>query len=212
MKEHNKIKNKHYLKFLDEGIIELVEKEHIAQALGNVKGRLKISGRSLLITLYLTGARPNEVLRLKSEDIGIDKSFITIKMKASKGGVPRTIYLRKSNPFAKELFQYSKSIFPGMFLFHAYWSTYKRRVIVKGEVVYRLDISNKLRHYFNKWFYGILEIPPYYLRHSRFSGLTLKGVGDNELRLLKGSKTFESIRAYQHMSVKRSKSIARYID
>lgn len=217
--EFQRIKNKHYREFLDNGVMTFLTEEHIEKALNNVTEKYKSEGRALIIALYLTGARPNEVLRLFAKDISKEGSYIKVQIKGSKGGLPRPIHLRYSNKLAKELYAYSRGLFPDMYLFYNYRSSYTRTYILKGkdtrgQVKQIVDISDKLRYYFKKWFKGVLEeaIPPYYLRHNRFSRIAEKGATDDFIMFLKGSKSVESIRPYKHMSTHAAKKVAKLID
>lgn len=208
-----KIKNKHYRNFLDNGFIDILTPEQIEQALNNVKGKHTKEGRSLIIALYYTGGRPNEVLRHKGKHYYKVKNNMAVKMPPSKGGLPRTIYLPLSRTLVKELYAYATTTPPEMLLFYNFISKYTRQVHTKKGLKYRQEISNKLRYHFNKWFKNILDepIPPYYLRHNRFSQLSQAGVSLQDIRMIKGSRTTESITPYLHLSTKAAKSIARKI-
>lgn len=207
----NKISNKNYRQFLDSGIITLIGTDRLTQALDNIKEKYTREGRALLITLYYTGARPNEVLRLKAEDIKKESSFITIQVPGSKGGLPRKVYIPLSRKYIMELLHYSKSWPENYILFYHYQSKYVRKVINKKGVMLRKDISNKLGYYVRKWFNGVLDesISPYYLRHNKFSQLAMKGATMDMIRQVKGSRTFESCMAYIHMSTDLAKKAAR---
>lgn len=209
-KKTSTIKNKHYRQFLDNGVINLLTVEQINQALDNVKGKHRTEGRALLIALYYTGGRPNEVLRLQAKNITNQKSYIIIQIKGSKRGLPRPIYLQNKRKLVKELYKYACSLFPEQLLFFNYKSKYIRKC-KNGD---RLEFTDSLRYYFKIWFKGVVEdpIPPYFLRHNRFSKLSEAGVDDNSLMQLKGSRTFQSIQAYKHLSVKSAKLLAKKID
>jgi len=209
-----RIKNKNYRKFLDQGIIETINEDTIKQALNNIKGKRKKEGRALLITLYYTGARPNEILRLKTESINKDKSYLVIKMPASKNGLPRSIYLQLKKPLIKELYNFCQSIPPNMYLFYNYRSKYTRTRKTKKGITQYTEIADSLRYHFNKWFEGIIpeSIPPYFLRHNRFSKLSEAGLDMQDIRILKGAKTYNSVMPYLHMSTKSAKKIAKKME
>jgi len=204
------IKNQNYRQFLDKGMIKILEVDHLEKALSNITGKHKRQARALLIALYFTGARPNEVLKLKAEDIFKERSYIIVNIEGSKRGLPRPIYLQSKNKFIKEFWLYVKSLHPSMFLFWKFKSQYIRKV--KGKEY--IETTDKLRFHFKKWFENVLpeSIPPYYLRHNRFSKLMLKEASLDELRLLKGCKDLRSVSAYQHFNVKLSKKLAKKID
>lgn len=214
----DKIKNKNYKRFLEEGIIELLDQEDIKKALENVKGKYKIEGRSLIIAFYCTGARPNEILRLRSKDIFRAKvgNKIIIKLQSSKNGLPREmIFSIRKLPLIKELYNYSMSIFQEQFLFYHFSDHYVRTKTLKsGEVRQYIEISNKLRYHFNKWFENVIDdsIPPYYLRHNRFSKMIKEGATLEQIRLIKGAKTVNSVYPYVHMSKEIASKASKYID
>jgi len=212
------IKNLRYRQFLDTGMFESITENDLNKALLNVKGikgkHIK-EARALLIGLYYTGCRPNELLKLKSNDVKTDdQSYYCILMKGSKGGLPRTIYLQKRKPLIKEFSEYCLSLPPGMYAFFHYRDNYVRlRNNKKGEERNRLECTNRLRWYFKQWFNFIPGgITPYFLRHNRFSKLAEKGASLEEIRQIKGSKTFNSIYPYLHLSSKTAKQVAKKIE
>jgi len=210
-----KIENINYRNFLDKGIIETLGEVDIKKALANITGRSKREARSLVITLYYTGARPNEVLELKGADIERKNSYLILKVKGSKGGLPRSIYLPLRLELVKELYHYSRSVFSGMFMFGHFRNEYYRTYVKKnGEVVKYKETTGKLRYYFNRWFSSVIDgsISPYFLRHNRLSKLSESGLSMEDLRQIKGSKTFSSIYPYLHLSTKSAKKIASKID
>lgn len=232
-KEHQKITNTHYRKFLDEGVIDTIGKRELATALKNVTGKYRNEGKALLITLYYTGARPVEVLDIKAKDFGRKDSYVTIHLRGSKGGVARTLFLRYDDKYVQELYGYARGIFPEMLAFYHFRNNYERTIktsyCVCGKKKHahptekcgkfipklktRIDTTDKLRYYVKKWFKGVLDesIPPYFLRHNRFSKLMQEGMSDKDIQMLKGSKSIESVQPYLHMSTKRAKDLAKHI-
>lgn len=208
----DRIVNAHYLKFLREGMIDTLEEEDILKACDNVTGNNKKQGRALIIALYFTGARPNEVLDIKSKDVKREGSYVHVFVKGSKNGLPRTIWLPYKSVLVKEFLSYANSLFPDMRLFWAYRSKYKREVVKPdGSVKEYHEVSAKLRHHFKRWFVDVLDdpIPPYYLRHNRMSKLSMAGVEMQDLRMIKGAKTFDSITPYLHLSAASAMKIAK---
>lgn len=201
-----KLTNINYVKFLKEGIIKTVSEDTIKLALTRPR-KHKLQARALIITLYFTGARPNEVLRIKSGDIARQDNYITVKLLASKNGMPRTVFLNPKNILVKELYNYAVTLPPDMFLFYNFTNKYTRTI--KGKE-YNSN-SDRLRYHFKQWFDGIIDINPYYLRHNRFSKLAEAGATMEQIRLLKGSKTFESISPYIHLSTESAKKLSKYL-
>lgn len=210
----NKITNTNYRNFLDNGIINTISEDQVKQALNNISGRRFREGRSLLIALYYTGARPNEVLRIKAKDVEKEGSYITVRVPASKGGLPRKIYLRWKIDLVKELYKFASARPLEMYLFYNYWSKYKRKVVKKGVVTKRRDISAKLYYNVVKWFTGVVDdsVSPYFLRHNRFSKLSEAGLTMEELRMIKGSRSIDSVGYYVHMSTGTAKKAAKKIE
>lgn len=208
-----KITNTNYRAFLDRGEITTIDEEQITQALKNIKGRHARQGRSLLIALYLTGARPNEILQLRGKNISKQKGYFTIFVPASKGGLSRTIYVPANSPLTKELYEYCSSLFPEMLLFYNYSNNYTRTVLTQKGIKTRKETTDKLRYYVKKWFTGIIDnsISPYYLRHNRFSKLAMSGVNTEQIRILKGAKDIASVTPYVHLSSTEAKKIAKHI-
>lgn len=169
----------------------------------------------MVIVSYYTGARPNEILRLRSKDIKRENNYVVVQVEGSKGGLPRPIYLRYKKPMVKELYKYCQALNPERFLFfHFRGSCQKKRIKKDGTIYFVNDSSYKLYYHFTKWF-DILPmgtISPYYLRHNRFSAVSQKGGSMEDIRMLKGSKTLASVEPYLHMSTERAKKIARFVD
>jgi len=214
-KKKEKIRNKWYKKFLNEGIIDTLSEKDIYKALENVNGKYSNEGRALIITLYYTGARPVEVLDIKAKDVTKDQSYVLIKVRGAKKGRQRTIYLRYSLPLVQELYKYATSIYDEMFLFFHFRSQYKRGVKNrKGEVVFYEVTTDKLRYWFRKWFNNVIEdgIPPYFLRHNRFSKMMEAGLTIEEIKQMKGSRTTASVEPYLHLSTRTAKKLARKND
>lgn len=65
-----KIKNKRYRQFLDSNEIDLIGSDEFDTILDYVDDeKNKLQARAFLIVLYVTGGRPNEVLRMRSKDV-----------------------------------------------------------------------------------------------------------------------------------------------
>ena len=208
------VDNPNYRKFLDEGIIKIINEENINTALQNVRGRNVREGRVLIIVLYYTGGRPVEVLELRGSSITRDGGYVIIDIKAAKKGLPRKIYLQYNKPLVKELWEYSKLIHPDMYLFYHYRGNYKNSKMLKKEIKEYIETTAKLRYYFKKWFDGVVEggINPYYLRHNRFSKMAEKNIPFEHIRLMKGSKSPGGVVPYIHMSSEMAKKNAKKID
>lgn len=206
-----KIKNPYYKKFLKEGIIETLGRDDLDKALNNIDGKYVKQYRSFVIALFYTCARPNEVLKLKTDDFQKEGQYIKIKLQGSKGGLPRSLRYSLKNKHINELYNYAYTCFPNMFLFWNLSSNYIIHVKTKKHGIKDyVERTSKLRYYFRKWFKFLGEsgIPPYFLRHNGLSKLAELGATDRDLIQVKGSKTFESIQKYVHMSKERSEKLS----
>jgi integrase len=213
-----KIKNKEYKEFLETSLIRTLNTNHLDQALKNVKGihgKYIAEGRSLLIILYFTGARPAEVLRMIAKDIQKDGHYITAFVPPVKNGRPRRLYFAIKNKYMKEVLKFANNIYPDQILFWHYKGNHTRKYTTKKGIKkeYRED-TNKIRYHVSKWFTGVLStgtIPPYFLRHNRFSSLAENNATDNEIMIYKGAKDKRSINYYIHMSKFNAKKVARKV-
>lgn len=209
-----KVKNKSYREFLDDGSITPVSREEVVCALGNVCGSYVKEGRALLLLLYLTGARPVEVVSLRGHDVRREGRHVVVQLRGSKRGLSRPVFLKWSDVFVKEVLSFSSSVFPDLFLFRHFRSEYVRRVVKKdGRVFDRAEPAAKVRYYVSSWFDGVRDggLTTYFLRHSRFSQLSAAGVSSEDLRVLKGSRTLASVVPYVHLSSRKGKSLASKI-
>lgn len=209
-----KIKNKNYREFLETGLINLINEDTIKKVLSRVEeGVYKRQARALIIALYYSGARPNEVLRMCAGDVQKKNSYVTLKVRGSKRGFSRIIYLSyNKNELVKEFIAYAMSIPHDMLLFWKFRNHYVREKKMRGgDIKEVVTISDKLRYYFGKWFSGVIDegIPPYYLRHNRFSSLSMGGATMEQIRQIKGSRTLDSVMPYLHMSEDVAKKTAK---
>jgi len=210
-----KIINKKYNEFIKEGLIQTLEKEDVNYFLKKINHKFIKEARTLFILMYYTGARPAEILNLTAGDIRKEgQSYLVIQTRALKNGLPRQIRLRFRAVHIKEVYDFSIGRPENMYLFPHFRSKTTRTnsyVTKKGDrkIKNYVYVSNGLWYHFNKWFGG--EINPYFMRHNRFSKLMDAGASMEEVMLLKGAKSMESVRPYVHMSRKKSEEIAKKI-
>lgn len=132
----------------------------------------------LIAMLYLTGARPSELLELTREDFEVYYDYVNVLLRTKKRGLPRTIQLWNDAPYVKPI------ILPyiewldraGLESVFSFKSPTWIRIIV-----YRAS-DNKYC--------------PYSFRHSRLTKMAKAGAGPFELMQWKGAKRFDSIRPY----------------
>jgi len=212
------VKNKHYRTFLEQGDFKIITEDHIKKALENVKGihgQHIQEGRALLIFLYYTGARPIEAFHTKAGNFERELKHVKIRVPTAKGGKMRSIRLPCTQRYSlvRELADYVFSLPPFVYPFWHYRSKHHRVREYKGTTKHYHESTDKLRYHFSKWFAGILEepIPPYYLRHNRFSQLAEAGVRIEDLRFFKGGRGLNSVMPYFHMSKQKSVNISKKI-
>lgn len=206
------IKHPRYKEFYDTGIIQLFSHEHFKQVYNNINDPF---GREMFTLLYYTGARPVQLLKdFTTSNISKDGNSLKINMPSAKGGKPFTFYFSMQKFGLTELWRTCQKLPPNTPLFKFYSQNYVRtKTNKKGVVKEYIERSDKFRYYFRKWL-SILEenpVPPYFLRHSRFSSMSMEGATSDDIMLVKGATSFESVRPYQHMSKERSKKIQRFI-
>lgn len=215
-KKGKRIKNKWYVEFLEKGSIQYIKPEHIDQVTANFKGKNRDMSLSLVYCLFLTGARPIEVLNIKAKDVVRDSQYLRIQVSAAKNGLPRPIFIKFSNKYAKHIYEYARQLMPEMYIHYAYRGKYVRHVInKKGVVKTYAELSRPVRSNFAKWFTGILgdeTVLPYHLRHNRFSQMSERGATAEEMRISKGARTYASVMPYIHLSSERGKKISKFID
>lgn len=208
------IKNKFYRRFLDENDMDKIDAVHIKDALQYVKGKHRHQGRALIILLYYSGARPNEVLRVKAGDVTREKGWVYVRMKASKGGLPRRISLQFKQELVKEFWKYSSGLPPTMFLFWNFQSSYIRTYTDKsGKERKYFQRGDKVYYFVKKWFKKVIDgsITPYVLRHNRFTRMADEGNTIKEIKDWKGAKSYQSVEAYLHFSKDSSEKIGKKI-
>ena len=219
-----KIKNKLYRQFLDTNIINTLSEDEIIKVVNNLDHKeYRTMGRCIVIALYYTGARPVEVSEMTSSDFEMDEKYIYITLIGRKESKfknkqtkPRVIKLRKKHLLARELYNYAVSMPPNTYIFWYFKGKYTRKVISKKGALYdRIDVSDRLRYYIKRWTACLGDertVTPYFFRHNRMSKWAERGASDQDLRILKGCTTTQSVTPYVHMSKKRQDEMANITD
>jgi len=184
----------------------IINHEDINKALNNVKNKNIKEGRALIIAMYSTGAKPSEILKLKGKDVQKEGNFIIIN-------VTRQIKISISRlPLIKELYEFSRTIYPDLFLFQHYISkTYIRKKQCKNQIKEYKETTNKLRYYFKKWFCD-LNISPYHLRHNRFLKMFYLGATIQQIQHIKGTKKINSVIPYLQYSKDEEQKSSKFIN
>lgn len=199
----------------------LTNKQDLPQLLEQVEHKYQAEALSLIITLWASGARPNEVLNLKREDVKKNPTNITIIFPASKGSKARALDFPLTQPYAKQVWLHIQKLWDGQYLFPHFRTETPRKASLrtkwvlnketklKEKVTYRLDkdypdIAHKLGYWFKKWGLRV----PYYYRHNR---MTIAGedLPIRQLQELKGAKKEESVYCYLRSTKKAREKIGR---
>jgi len=227
-----KVKNPLYEQFLRGELIELISKEDIKKVIDNIQCRVKgydltEQARALVFISWATGARPCEIVDMLAGDVEKEGSYVKVKLRGAKGAFARVIYLPYRDDLVKMFWNYAKKMFPEMYLFWFFRSKSVRKgttatITVRdketGEKIQIKKVytktyprkADRLRYYFKKWFKVLSDegVPPYYLRHNRFSSVSASGGTLEDIRMLKGAKTYDSCIPYTHMSEDRAKKLS----
>lgn len=217
------VKNEKYKAFLQGGIMETISRPQFEELLSRVKHRNLAQARALVIIIWMSGKRPNEILNITAGDISKVAKNLSIRIKGSKGGYAGIIQLPMSDVLVNEVWLYSKDKFPDQFLFWAFRSKSKKSSAIRrfrkkqADGTYSLiekryekaypNLANNLFYWFKKWF----ELPPYYFRHNRFTRLSEEGASIEEIRQAKGAKGYDSVMQYMHVSTRSAKKTAKLL-
>jgi len=174
------------LKFWKEGVIEVIE--DIDWILDNCRSKQE---RALIITLFLTGARPSELALLKKEDFQKIGNTLWVIIRTKKKGRARRIPLPLKNKYVSELWEYVKNLLLGQKAFWQYDTWFRIR-----NLVYRVTER---------------KYSPYFFRHNRMSLLAIKGASAQEIKYFKGARTILSVEPYLHLSTSVMKKLRKYI-
>jgi len=172
-------------KFINEGLLDPVE--DIDEFLENCNSTQK---KILLMLIFLIGARPCELIKLKKESFKKDKYCLTISIETSKRGMFRKIGLPMRTKYVQEIWDYVKTLLIGQRLFWTITESYQVR-----NIVYKAT-DNKY--------------PPYFFRHNRFSIISNKGASPNEIKYLKGARNLFSVEPYIHISEFQRRKLMKY--
>lgn len=216
------VKNERYRAFLEKRIVPVIDRAVFLPLLDKIDyPKSPREARALAILLWMTAARPNEILRLKRDNVQARGTQIVFDLPGSKGSEARTILLPKNNALVKEVWAYISVRFPSMLLFPSFYSSSVRtstsiktrkwkeketgieRVGKRYERNYQ-TVSAKLDYWFQRWF----GFPAYVFRHNRMT-IAAEKLSLEQLRKLKGAKTEASVVCYLHLTMKEAKQIGR---
>lgn len=217
-----KVKNAAYREFLDGGFFRKISREDFAKILENVKYKRPAEAKVLLIVAWMSAARPNEYMSLRGKDVVKKGRYLKLRLQGSKGSRAREVLLPLSDEWVQSIWDYAAKVFPTQYLFWTLRSqssrrstsyTYYKKNPETGDLEKHTKVctkvyerpGHKLWYHFQKW----IALPPYYLRHNRLSIVAETAKNPNQLMLLKGAKSWDSVRVYLHQSEAEAKKTAK---
>lgn len=160
-----------------------------------VKGMyLRAKGKEALLIalLWLTAARPNELLQLRHEDISSTDTELSIKLKTLKLGQGKEFMVKErvltfertlgldAVPYIETVINNARATPSGSLL------------ISRGSRWAEKAINRLSMEVLNK------PLSPYHFRHSVLTWLGRKGYSSLDIQYFKGSKTLASVEPYLH--------------
>jgi hypothetical protein len=195
--------------------------KQLLEALPGIKHKYKDEARVLVILLWTSAARPNEVLKLLRKDIKVTGENLKVMFTGSKGSNPRELSFPLSCPEINEAWLFAQKLYDWQPLFPHfvskckipytyYWKNIKNqetgkteRIRVRVNKEYPL-LADKLQYWFKKW--GLRT--PYYYRHNRMT-IAAEDLGIRDLQQLKGAKKENSVYCYLRSTAEAKKRIGK---
>lgn len=146
--------------------------------------------RNWVLMLYLTGARPSELLKLTKEDVIIGEDFIRFKLVTKKLGYKKgTFFVEKRNLKLniKNEHRYRLTLRAYLNMFRPEQHIFNFSDRTGSNIVERLSMRTLGVH-----------LCPYNFRHSRLTILAEKGASREQLKAFKGARSDSSINQYIH--------------
>jgi len=143
--------------------------------------------RCYIALLYLTGARPSELQRLRVGDCKVIGEELAITIPTTKRGFTRTVKFTLESPFLRT------HVLP----YISYVEASSQGEIGHENRLFLKDIST-----YKKMLYKVSDktLTPYSFRHHRMTALAHLGANEQELKYWKGSKSTSSVEPYIHRS------------
>ena len=169
----------------------VLSKEEISKML---EATLNLKHRLVLMFLYYTGIRLNEIVNLKWEDIDFERD--TIHLKTAKGEKERIIFLHEKLKNFIEYFGIKKESFAFMSNLGKKYDKRTIQMIVKNAAE-RAGIGKK--------------ITPHTLRHSFATHLLEAGADIRHIQKLLGHSSLQTTQIYTHVANKDIKKLANLL-
>jgi len=140
--------------------------------------------RTILLTMYSTGIRRDEVLGIKLSDLSIQEKHILIH---GKGKKERMVYLPES--LCRQVISYLKAYRPQIFLFEGKsGGSYSASSVAK--IIERAGVKAGVKQ----------KVTPHMLRHSYATHMLSKGVSVLHIQKLLGHSSIKTTMIYTHIS------------
>jgi integrase/recombinase XerD len=175
-----------YPKYPSRRIPKVLSPEEVAQL---IDAASNLQARAILMTLYSTGARRSELVRLRVEDI--DSKRMVVHIRQGKGGQDRDVPLCPK--LLETLREYWRSKKPRTWLFPAGIEKRGDDHLTAKEVWY--VCSEAARHAGLK-----KRVSPHMLRHSFATHLLENGADLPTIQILMGHADLEATSIYLHLS------------
>lgn len=159
-----------------------------------LESTLNLKHRLILMFLYYTGIRLNEVINLKWEDIDFQRSVLHLKV--AKGERERVVFLHDNLKSFIEYFNIKKE---GMIFLSNFEKKYDKRTIqsMVKSAAKRAGISKR--------------VTPHTLRHSFATHLLEGGADIRHIQKLLGHANLQTTQIYTHVANKDIKKLANLI-
>jgi len=167
-------------------ILEIIEKEP------NKKHKLIIE------TLYSTGIRVSEIIKLKKENIDFENNIVNIK--GGKGNKDRITIISKN--LIEKIKEYILQTNPKKYIFESEWKGNKKQLDERTIQLIVKNASQRIK----------LIISPHTLRHSFATHLLEQGTDIRHIQKLLGHSKLETTQIYTHVAKNNLKNIKNPLD
>lgn len=175
-------------KYSQSNIEHIISEEEFAAMCNHARGNM---ARSWIIILWLTGARPGEVILLSKKDIIIEPDRTNFKLHTTKLGTTKQFVLRHRNLVLK-IPSENKYISTLQDYLKHFRGDDSQLFVFGLKTGYNI-VSNLSRNTLG------LTLCPYNFRHTRMTLLAEHGASEEQLKQFKGSFTTQSVRPYLHI-------------
>jgi site-specific recombinase XerD len=178
---------------------EILSQEEVARLIDSASN---LSHRAILMTLYSTGMRRSELVRLKVGDV--DSRRMVIHVRQGKGSKDRDVPL--SQKLLETLREYWRCVKPETYLFPGQPGKLGSDVPLTAKAVWHACHGAVRRAGIQK------RISPHSLRHSYATHLLESGADLHTIQLLLGHADMRHMTVYLHLSQRHLHAVANPLD